>query len=1012
MWRMAVDWSSPANARAGGRFRLPFARPRHRLARARNPSVGPAVSASGGAGGRARLELDNNVTQGEGDRLAALEALGQAVWLDYLHPKILDDGELARMATEDGVTGVTSNPAIFEAAIGEGDAYAQRLSEAVARQDADVVDLYEALAIADIRRAADVLRPTYERLDGADGFVSLEVSPYLALNTEDTIAEARRLWRAVDRPNLMIKVPGTEAGVPAIRTLIGEGINVNVTLLFAVEAYLAVAEAHMAGLEARRAAGGDIRRVAGVASFFVSRIDGLIDKRIDERLAAGDPETTALKALRGKVAIANAKDAYQRYLALIETPRWRALAAAGARPQRLLWASTGTKDPAYRDTLYVDTLIGPDTVNTMPPKTLAAFHDHGEPRATLTEDVAGARHVLAEADRLGLDLPGVTRALVDDGVGKFSQAFDTLLGAVAKRRASALGARLDGHGEWLPADLQAAVDKRLKRAAVEGWTRRLWRKDPTLWPGGDAGRWLGWLDAAAGACVDVAALERFQAEVKAEGLSHVVLIGMGGSSLGPEVLGETLGARPGFPALIGLDSTDADQIGAVAARIDPARTLFIVASKSGTTLEPELLAEHFFGLAETALGREAAARRFVAITDPGSKLERQAREAGWRAVFAGEPTIGGRYSVLSNFGAAPAAAIGLDVAAIYRDLAPMRLACGAGAPPAENPGVRLGIVIGEAARAGRDKLTFLVPPPIAALGAWLEQLVAESTGKTGLGVIPIDGEPPLDPSDYGQDRLFVHFRLGETAAPAIDALARDLERAGQPVARITVASREVIFQEFFRFEVAVSIAGAVIGIDPFDQPDVEAAKVKARELMASVGEAAGEAGWRCFSADGLTFYADPANGEALARAAGVETAEAWLGAHLARAGEGDYIALLAWLGREPEVIEALQRMRARIAKARRRPTALQFGPRFLHSTGQAYKGGPNSGVFLQITAPPARDVAIPNRGTSFGRVEAAQAQGDLSVLAERGRRLLRVDLGEDRRAGLARLARAIDQALG
>ena len=952
-----------------------------------------------------------HVANAAGGRLRALEALGQAVWLDYLHPKILDNGELSRMAAEDGVTGVTSNPAIFEAAIGEGDAYAQRLSEAVARQDADAVDLYEALAIADIRRAADVLRPTYDRLKGADGFVSLEVSPYLALDTEATVAEARRLWRAVDRPNLMVKVPGTEAGVPAIQALITDGINVNVTLLFSIEAYLAVAEAHMAGLEARRAAGGDIGGVAGVASFFVSRIDGLIDKAIDERVAAGDPRTAELKALRGKVAIANAKDAYQRYLGLVESSRWRDLAAAGARPQRLLWASTGTKDPAYRDTLYVDTLIGRDTVNTMPPQTLAAYRDHGEARETITEDLDGARRVLAQAERLGLDLPGVTRALVDDGVTKFSKAFDTLLAAVARRRGEALGDRLNRQGERLPEDLQSAVDKRLAQASAQGWTRRLWRKDGSLWKGGDADRWLGWLDAASGSGVDLAALESLRGAVKAEGMTHALLLGMGGSSLGPEVLGETFGARAGFAALTVLDSTDADQIGRVEASIDPSRTLFIVASKSGMTLEPELLSDHFFTVAAEALGPEAAARRFVAITDPGSKLDGAARAAGWRAVFAGEPTIGGRYSVLSNFGAVPAAAIGLDPPAIWRGVGPMRLACGPGTPPAANPGVRLGVVMGEAARAGRDKLTLLVPAPIAAFGAWLEQLVAESTGKMGVGVIPIDREPPLEVEAYGADRLFVHFQVGEVAAPAIDALARGLEEAGQPVVRIVLASLDGLFQEFFRFEVAVAIAGAVIGIDPFDQPDVEAAKVKARALMAGEGGAK-DRGWRAFEAGGLTLHADDANADALAAASGAETAEAWLGAHFARAAVGDYIALLAWLDREPRIITALERIRARIGRARLRPTTLQFGPRFLHSTGQAYKGGPNSGVFLQITAPPERDIAIPERETSFGRVEAAQAEGDLAVLAERGRRLLRVDLGADRAAGLERLARAIDDALG
>jgi transaldolase / glucose-6-phosphate isomerase len=375
--------------------------------------------------------------------LIQLSQAGQAVWLDYLHRKILENGELKRLIGEDGLKGMTSNPSIFEKAIAEGDDYDDRLRAALKGEDREAGDLYEVLAIADIQAAADQFRPVYDRLDGADGYVSLEVSPYLAMDTEATVAEARRLWRAVDRPNLMIKVPGTDPGVPAIRRLIGKGININVTLLFGLDAYLAVAEAHMAGLEALKAAGGDISRVRGVASFFVSRIDTQIDKEIDRRLGSGAVQADELRALRGKVAIANAKVAYQCYLEMLSTPRWKALAAAGAAPQRLLWASTGTKDPAYSDILYVETLIGADTVNTMPVKTLEAFRDHGTVRPTLAEDVDRARDILTSAEQLGLDLDGVTDGLVVDGVRQFSEAFDKLLAAIANKRADMLGGHLN-----------------------------------------------------------------------------------------------------------------------------------------------------------------------------------------------------------------------------------------------------------------------------------------------------------------------------------------------------------------------------------------------------------------------------------------------------------------------------------------------------------------------------------------------------------------------------------------
>jgi transaldolase/glucose-6-phosphate isomerase len=942
--------------------------------------------------------------------LRALGDAGQAPWLDYLHRRILEDGELTRRIADDGLRGLTSNPSIFEKAIGEGDAYDAALRSQIDLGDAEVIDLYEHLAIADIQVAADQFRATYDRLSRADGYVSLEVSPYLAMDTEGTLAEARRLWRAVDRPNVMIKVPGTAAGVPAIRTLIGEGINVNVTLLFGLDAYLAVAEAHMAGLEAFKFAGGDVSRVHGVASFFVSRIDGMIDKTIDARLkTASGEEATALAALRGKVAIANAKVAYQAYLDLTATARWQALATAGAAPQRLLWASTGTKDPAYSDVLYVDSLNGPQTVNTMPPATMDAFRDHGQVGPTLTWHVDEARAVLAETERLGLDLGGVTEALVTDGVAKFAEAFDALLGAVADKRAAILGERLNGQAITLPDALATDAKAALARAASEGWTRRMWARDPTLWAGGDADRWLGWLGAARGEAVDPPALQAFAEEVKAGGYSHALLLGMGGSSLGPEVLAKTFGAAPGHPELIILDSTNPTQIARVEAIIDPARTLFIVSSKSGTTLEPDILHRYFFEVARKAVGLDKAASRFVAITDPGSKLEGTALDDGFAHVFAGDKTIGGRYSVLSNFGLVPAAVIGLDPRAVFEAAASMVRACGSSAPPAANPGFQLGVALGVAGRAGRDKVTLTASPGIADLGAWLEQLIAESTGKQGKGLIPVDSEPLGPVADYGVDRIFVHLALAGEGDPAQDAAMDAFEAAGHPVIRITLASRASLFQEFFRWEVATAVAGAVIGIDPFDQPDVEASKIKTRALTDAYEQTGHLAAQPVLlEQDGLTLHADLANAEALS---GGNTLESWLGAHLGRAGPGDYVALLAYLDRDPAHMAALETLRTGIRDQRKVATVLGFGPRFLHSTGQAYKGGPNSGVFLQITAPSPTDIDVPGRKLTFGVTIAAQALGDFGVLAERHRRLLRVDLGADVEAGLTRLALAVDQAL-
>ena len=944
--------------------------------------------------------------------LRSLAGAGQAVWLDFLSRKILEDGELRRLIDDDGLRGLTSNPSIFEKAIGDGDAYDGALRTLIDAGDAEVIDLYEHLAIADIRAAADQLRPLWESLHGRDGFVSLEVSPYLAMDMDGTLAEARRLWCAVDRPNLMIKVPGTPAGVPAIRALIGEGINVNVTLLFSVQAYTAVAEAHIAGLEHLRAAGGDVARVHGVASVFVSRIDGVIDKVIDTRLATASLEdAAALEAVRGKVAIANAKSAYRHYLDLIDTPRWKALEQAGAAPQRLLWASTGTKDPAYSDVLYVETLIGPDTVNTMPPATMNAFRDHGTVVKTLCEDLQAAHQVLEEAERLGLGLAGVTDALVTAGVASFSQSFDQLLGAVARKRAAILGDRLNGQ-TVAAADLELALTTTLAQAADQGWTRRLWASDASLWTGGPEGAWMGWLEAARGKAVDPAGLEQFREAVRAAGYRHALLLGMGGSSLGPEVLAATFAAPEGFPELLVLDSTDPVQVARMAGTIDPASTLFIVASKSGTTLEPDVLHRYFFDLAEQALGVGKAGGRFIAITDPGSQLEAVAREQGFWRIFPGWKSIGGRYSVLSNFGMVPAAIIGLDAKAIFEAVAPMVRACGPSAPPAANPGFTLGALMGVAALAGRDKITLMVSDDVADFGGWLEQLIAESTGKLGKGLIPIDHEPAGPIEVYGYDRLFCSVALVGEADPARERSLRALEDAGHPVVRVTLASRDTLFQEFFRWEVATAVAGAVIGINPFDQPDVEASKIKTRALTDAY-EANGvlAAQTPLFEANGITLFADFANATQLADAVAEPSLEAYLGAHFARARPGDYLALLAYLDRNAAHIESLGALRLRLRDHAGLATVAQFGPRFLHSTGQAYKGGPNSGVFLQITAQPAEDLQVPGRKLTFGVIEAAQAEGDFAILAERGRRLLRVHLGEDTVSGLAQLLEAVGRGV-
>jgi transaldolase/glucose-6-phosphate isomerase len=942
-----------------------------------------------------------------------LEKHGQAVWLDFLARGFIAKGDLKRLIETDGVKGVTSNPSIFEKAIGSSDEYDAPIGKALKRGDRPVADLFERLAVEDIQNAADVLRPVYNSLKGQDGFVSLEVSPYLAMDTAGTVAEARRLWKDVNRKNLMVKVPATPEGLPAIEELIGEGISINITLLFSKAVYLEVAEAYLAGLEKYVAGSGDPSHVASVASFFVSRIDTMVDKQLDEKIArANDPsEKERLAALKGKVAIANAKLAYQDYKRLFSGPRWERLAAKGARPQRMLWASTGTKNKDYSDALYVEELIGPNTINTVPPATLDAFRDHGKLRDSLEENVEDARAVLEELERSGISLDAITEELVKDGVKQFADAADKLYGAVAHKRATVLGSALDHQHVSLGDGLGKAVAKSTEEWRADAKIRRLWQRDKTVWTGTDEDKWLGWLDSAAKA--DIADYDDYANRVKGQKFSDAVVLGMGGSSLGPEVLAETFPKKAGFPKLHVLDSTDPAQVRAMEARIDIANTVFIVSSKSGGTTEPNAMKDYFHDRVAKAVGHSVKpGHRFIAVTDPGSSLEKAAKTLNYARVFHGEPSIGGRYSVLSPFGLVPAATAGIDVGTFIKHTLAMVRSCGPDVPPHENPGVQLGLAMGLAGVEGRDKVTIFSSKKIADFGAWAEQLIAESTGKEGKGLIPIAGEPLSDPSVYGSDRFFIDIRTKSEADAAHEEKLAALEHAGHPVVRIVMKGIDHLGQEFFRFEMATAVAGSILGINPFDQPDVEAAKIKTRELTAAfetTGALPPEA--PVVSTADADLYTDEANAAAL-RAAGADgDLASWLKAHLGRSHQGDYVALLGYIPRDKATIEALQAMRTAVLEKHHVATAAEFGPRFLHSTGQAYKGGPDNGVFLQITTDDAKDLPVPGQKATFGVIKAAQARGDFDVLTERGRRALRVHLKGGLKNGLAALDAALSQAL-
>jgi transaldolase/glucose-6-phosphate isomerase len=813
----------------------------------------------------------------------------------------------------------------------------------------------------------------------------------------------------------MIKVPGTAEGIPAFRQLISEGINVNVTLLFAQEVYEEVAAAFIAGVEQFAASGGDGSKVASVASFFISRIDSLVDSLIGDKLKS---ETDAarkakLQGILGKIAIANGKLTYEAYQRIFSSPRWKALAAKGAQTQRVLWASTSTKNPNYRDVIYIEELIGPDTVNTVPPATLDAFRDHGKPRQSLTENLDGARKTMADLASVGIVMKEVTDKLTADGVKLFADAFDTLLAAVEKNTKRASTPQTNAQSVSLPADLDTAVKKNLNDWRASGKVRRLWQHDASLWTNDDETKWLGWLGITDEQLANAAKLTALADEVKSGGFSDILLLGMGGSSLCPEVLALTYQQTPGFPRLHILDSTDPAQIRSVERKVNLATTLFIVSSKSGSTLEPNIYKQYFFERVQQTVGADKAGRRFIAITDPGSKMQLVAERDGFRHIFYGLPSIGGRYSALSNFGMVPAAAMGLDTGKFLQRTKEMVEACKASTPLEQNPGVMLGLVMGSAAKLGHDKITLLTSPGIADLGAWLEQLIAESTGKLGKGIIPVDREDLGTPETYGNDRIFAYLRLEGMPDAAQDAKVAALEKSGQPVVRIAVADIYSLGQEFFRWEIATAVAGSILGINAFNQPDVEASKIVTKQLTSAYESSGSLPAERPIVEEaGFKLFTDEKNAAELAKATGSDKSlKSYLRAHLARIGAGDYFAVLGYIEMNAEHEALLQALRMTVRDRKHVATCLGFGPRFLHSTGQAYKGGPNSGVFLQITCDDAQDLPVPGQKYTFGVVIAAQARGDFQVLADRKRRALRVHLGSDVKAGLTKLAELVKQVL-
>ncbi|MBA2504763.1 MAG: bifunctional transaldolase/phosoglucose isomerase [Thermoleophilaceae bacterium] len=871
-------------------------------------------------------------------RLKALVEAGTSPWLDQIRRSLIEGGELQRLVEEDSLRGVTSNPAIFEKAILGSDDYDEEINK-LSGEGLEAKDIYENIAVKDVQMACDVLRPVHDATDGYDGYVSLEVEPSLAHDTEGSLGSARDLWGRVDRPNVMIKIPGTEEGVQAIEDAIADGINVNVTLLFSVESYETIAEAYIRGLE-RRHEKGESLDIHSVASFFVSRVDSEVDKRLAD-LGRED--------LEGIAAVANARAAYMSFKEMFYGERFADLRAAGAPVQRPLWASTGVKDPKYPETKYVDDLVAPDTVNTMPMATLTAAGEKSEISGpTADQDPAEDLRKLADA---GIDMGDVTKTLLNDGIDKFIDPFKKLVDGVETIRKAVLEGRPPTIEAGIPDDLRAKIKARAKQSEDEEVARRVWRKDETLWggPGPEIGNRLGWLTVADNMLEAAPELRSWAESVAGEGYTDAVLCGMGGSSLAPEVFRLSYGEIPGALNLHVLDSTDSGAIKAVEDAIDLDKTLFIVSTKSGGTIETLSLYKHFRAKIDDG-------QHFVAVTDPGSGLEKLAEEQDFRRIFLADPNIGGRYSALTHFGIVPAALMGVDVEAVLNRALVAEQNCAHYGSTADNSGLWLGLAMGELAREGRDKVTFFVSQPIEGFSLWVEQLIAESTGKEGKGILPVAGEPIGAPEAYGDDRVFVYLRNGDEPDEDTDAKVKALADAGHPTVTLTTeGGPSDLGRIFFFAEFAVAVSGWVLGINAFNQPNVQEAKDATNKVLEGYE-----------SSGSLPDVADASDED--------------LRALLAEAGPGRYVAIMGYLEPSEEFDAAVTDLRVAIRDARRVTTTYGYGPRFLHSTGQLHKGGPKTGIFLQLLHDVDVAEEIPGSPFDFTTLKHAQSIGDIETL--------------------------------
>lgn len=921
---------------------------------------------------------------------------GQSYWLDNLTREMLDNGELEENIRWRGLRGMTSNPKTFSKAISSGESYDSQIRDLV-HEGRPVESIYETLAVTDVRRACDLFRPLYDDSGGADGFVSLEVSPYLAHDTAGTMEEVRRLHGEVDRPNVMIKIPGTVAGLDAIEEMLFEGVNVNITLLFAVERYAAVAERYLRALERRLGAGRPVDRIASVASFFLSRIDVLCDRLLGQRIVPGLTNGRPPETLFGELAIVSAKLAYREFQRIFGGSRFARLADRGASAQRLLWASTSTKNACYSDVKYVEPLIGRQTVNTMPKRTIQAFRDHGVIREnTIEENLDAAELVVREIAATGLDVREIAWQLEHEGVEKFITPLDGLMATLGAKRQEMLNVAPLELGRRQP----SAAEPIMGALQEMQLGRRLYQKDPWIWTrepseAEEISHRLGWIDSPRAFRERMGELRDFAEVVRAR-YDRVLVLGMGGSSLAASMGSAIFGARPGFPEVKVLDSTHPAELDSAERWIEPERSLFIVASKSGTTMETTTVYRYFYELTVRATGNGAGSH-FVAITDPGSPLADEAHAKRFLRLFENPPDIGGRYSALSYFGLVPMAIMGVDVGELLARARELAISCGPALPVQNNPALKLGAFLASGAREGRNKVTFIPRGSADAFAQWAEQLLAESTGKGGEGLVPVVGESLGEPEVYGEDRVFVSLSLRDRAP---DTQLDALERAGHPVIRIGLDDLLDLGAEYLRWELATAAAGAVLDINPFDEPNVQESKENTRRLLEEWKSTGKLDGGSLLLEDGQIEIFAHEGGDWLQNVVHDGPLPQLLESFLRLGRPGDYLSLLAYLPDSPEIHRQLQMLRLAFRDQLKIATTLGYGPRYLHSTGQLHKGGPDEGLFLFFTEDTDMVRGIPGESYGFETLLRAQALADFQALNDKGRRAMRVHFGKGATGGL------------